>query len=146
MRILEAQNATLSNLEVYTFLNNQAKQYQQQKRRGPGNLETLRRELIQYFESPPGPLSQKPLPFDVGAIPVLVKKLHPYGITKGECIMIINMRPTSVANLNAVIEDMADRFDEDKQYEIIDHVVEVMGQFPQPEEEEGAGDVMETTE
>lgn len=45
MKVLEAQNATLTNLEVYEFLNKQAKEYQSQKRRGPGNLETLRREV-----------------------------------------------------------------------------------------------------
>lgn len=53
MKIVEAQNATLTNLEVYEFLNNQAKEYQAQKRRGPGNLETLRREVrsMQIMES-----------------------------------------------------------------------------------------------
>lgn len=48
MRILEAQNATLTNVEVYHFLQKQAKEYQDQKRRGPGNLETLRREVSKY--------------------------------------------------------------------------------------------------
>jgi hypothetical protein len=47
MKILEAQSAVLTNFEVYEFLNNQSRQYQEQekKRRGPGNLETLRREV-----------------------------------------------------------------------------------------------------
>lgn len=45
MKILEAQSATLTNVEVYQFLQKQAKEYQEQKRRGPGNLETLRREV-----------------------------------------------------------------------------------------------------
>lgn len=45
MRILEAQNAVLTNVEVYAFLSDQAKQYQSQKRRGPSNLEMLRGEV-----------------------------------------------------------------------------------------------------
>lgn len=45
MRILEAQNAVLTNVEVYTFLSNQAKEYQSQKRRGPNSLEALRGEV-----------------------------------------------------------------------------------------------------
>jgi len=45
MRILEAQNAVLTNVEVYTFLTDQAKQYQAEKRRGPANLETVRGEV-----------------------------------------------------------------------------------------------------
>lgn len=45
MRILEAQNAVLTNLEVYKFLTSQVQEYQAQKRRGPSNLETLRGEV-----------------------------------------------------------------------------------------------------
>ena len=49
MKILEAQNALLSNYEVYEFLAERqerlAKQQKQNRRRGPGNLETLIREV-----------------------------------------------------------------------------------------------------
>lgn len=47
MKILEAQNATLSNYEVYSHLKAMRKDYQSQKpkRRGPGNLETLMKEV-----------------------------------------------------------------------------------------------------
>ncbi|KAI1438954.1 HRDC-like protein [Xylaria sp. CBS 124048] len=141
MRILEAQNAVLTNAEVYTFLTEQAKQYQAQKRRGPANLETLRGEMIQYFETFPGPLSQKPLPFDVSSIPVLLKRLQPYNITRGECIMLVNIRPASNASLNAVLEDMTERFTEQQQEEIISIVVEILGEFPAAENGE---DAMET--
>ncbi|TGJ87207.1 hypothetical protein E0Z10_g1539 [Xylaria hypoxylon] len=145
MRILEAQNAVLTNVEVYTFLSNQAKQYQSQKRRGPANLEALRGEVLEYFETFPGPLSQKPLPYDTASIPVLLKRLQPYNITKGECIMVVNLRPTTSAALNAVLEDMEGRFDEQQQSEIINIVIEVLGEFPPPAEE-GDLDAMETTE
>ncbi|KAI0013188.1 HRDC-like protein [Xylariaceae sp. FL0662B] len=147
MKILEAQNAALTNVEVYEFLSNQAKEYHNQKRRGPANLETLRKEVLQYFESPPGPLSQKPLPYDSSSISVLVKRLHPYNISKGELIMLLNMRPTSIPTLNSVIEDMELRFDEEKQLEIINIIIEVLGQFPSPSENGGEVEgVMQTTE
>ncbi|GAW15831.1 hypothetical protein ANO14919_052530 [Xylariales sp. No.14919] len=145
MRILEAQNAVLTNVEVYTFLSDQAKQYQSQKRRGPSNLEALRGEVLKYFETFPGPLSQKPLPYDVASIPVLLKRLQPYNITKGECIMVVNLRPTASAALNAVLEDMEGRFNEQQQDEIINIVIEVLGEFPPPAEE-GDEHAMETTE
>ncbi|KAI0876552.1 HRDC-like protein [Hypoxylon argillaceum] len=145
MRILEAQNAVLTNVEVYTFLSGQAQEYQSQKRRGPPNLEALRGEMLKYFETFPGPLSQKPLPYDVNSIPVLLKRLRPYKISKGECIMVVNMRPTTIEALNAVIEDMVGRFSEEKQEEIINIIIDVLGQFP-PHEEEGDEDAMETTE
>lgn len=143
MKILDAQDAVLTNVEVYTFLSNQAKQYHDQKRKGPANLETVRKEVLQYFESPPAPLSQKPLPFDTTAIPELIKKLRGYDISKGECIMILNIRPSNIPVLNTVIEDMEVRFNGDQQQEILDIIAEVLGRFPQ--EPEGDA-VMETTE
>ncbi|KAI1813356.1 HRDC-like protein [Poronia punctata] len=153
MRILEAQNAVLTNVEVYSFLTEQARQYQTEKRRGPANLETVRKEMINYLETYPGPLSQKPAPFNVEAIPVLLDKLRPYNITKGECIMFVNLRPTTIAALNAILEHMEGRYDEQKQEEILGIIIEVLGQFPPQEEGEdddgdgdGDGDAMETAE
>ncbi|KAI1199317.1 HRDC-like protein [Nemania serpens] len=145
MRILEAQNAVLTNVEVYTFLSNQAKEYQSQKRRGPNSLEALRGEMLEYFETFPGPLSQKPLPYDVNSIPVLLKRLRPYKISKGECIMVVNLRPTTTAALNAVLEDMEGRFSEQQQEAIIQIVIEVLGEFPPPPED-GEEDGMDTAE
>ncbi|KAH8677296.1 RNA polymerase Rpb4-domain-containing protein [Xylariales sp. PMI_506] len=145
MKILEAQSAILSNLEVYQFLNKQAKEYQEQKRRGPGNLETLRRELLQYFETKPGPLSQKPCTYDETSISRLLERLRGYEITKGEMIMILNLRPTAASSLNTVIEDMETRFTEEQQEDILNGIIEVLGSFPEEGEEE-QGDVMETTE
>lgn len=45
MKILESQSAVLTNLEVYQFLSAQAQQYQEKNRRGPANLETVRKEV-----------------------------------------------------------------------------------------------------
>ncbi|KAI1867139.1 uncharacterized protein JN550_007191 [Neoarthrinium moseri] len=148
MKILEAQSAILTNFEVYQFLNRQAKEYQEQKRRGPGNLETLRRELLQYFESKPSPLSQEPCTYNEQSISRLLERLRPYEITKGEMIMIVNLRPTNPVALNTVIEDMEDRFDQSQQEDISAGIAEVLGEFPEEDEEpEGnQGDVMETTE
>ncbi|KAI1322714.1 HRDC-like protein [Xylariaceae sp. FL0255] len=140
MRILEAQNSVLTNVEVYTFLSEQAKTYHAEKRRGPGNLEMLRGEMLKYFETFPGPLSQKPLPYEVSAVPVLVKKLREFKITKGECIMVVNLRPTGVVALNAVIEEMETRFNEEQQQRILDIIIETLGQFPPEEEDGGAMD------
>ncbi|RYO82307.1 hypothetical protein DL764_009630 [Monosporascus ibericus] len=146
MKVLESQNAVLTNLEVYGFLSAQAKEYQEQKRRGPGNLEILRKEVLQYFEAFPSPLSQKPPPFDAAAIPALLQRLRAYQITKGEFAMIFNMRPTNIPTLNAVIEDMEERFTQDEQEDIVNGIAEVLGSFPPPPEEDGEGDAMQTTE
>ncbi|KAI0147743.1 RNA polymerase Rpb4-domain-containing protein [Xylariaceae sp. FL1272] len=143
MRILEAQSAVLTNVEVYGFLKEQAQQYQAQKRRGPGNLEMLRGEMIKYFETDPSPLSQKIQPYDASAIPPLLQKLRQFGISKGECIMIVNLRPTTEVGLNVVIEQMDTRFTKEQQDEILAIIVDSLGQFPIQEEAADAMDVVE---
>ena len=45
MKILEAQNAILTNYEVYSHLNEQRERYAQPKRKGPPNYETVVREV-----------------------------------------------------------------------------------------------------
>jgi hypothetical protein len=100
--------------------------------------------VLKYFETFPGPLSQKPLTYDVSSIPVLLRRLQPYGITKGECIMVVNLRPTTHPALNAVLEEMEGRFDEQQQEELLNIIIEVLGEFPPPEE--GDEEAMETTE
>ncbi len=52
--------------------------------------------------------------------------------------MILNLRPTNTPILNAVIEDMEDRFSAEQQQEILDIITEILGQFPQEPEEEAA--------
>ena len=45
MKILEAQNAILTNYEVYSHLADQRERYVQSKRKGPPNYETVVREV-----------------------------------------------------------------------------------------------------
>ncbi|KAH7183039.1 RNA polymerase Rpb4-domain-containing protein [Fusarium flagelliforme] len=143
MKILEAQSAVLTNYEVYQHVTEQRERYKNAKRRGPPNLETVVRELLQYLRTNPGPLSQEPLPYTEGCISKLLERLRPYNLAKGEVVMIINLRPASVAALNTVVEDMSERFDEEQQEAMVNVIAEVLGQFPASEEdaEEGGADV-----
>ncbi|KAJ4125472.1 hypothetical protein NW768_009091 [Fusarium equiseti] len=143
MKILEAQSAVLTNYEVYQHVTEQRERYKNGKRRGPPNLETVVRELLQYLRTNPGPLSQEPLPYTEGCISKLLERLRPYNLAKGEVVMIINLRPASVAALNTVVEDMSERFDEEQQEAMVNIIAEVLGQFPASEEdgEEGGADV-----
>lgn len=43
--------------------------------------------------------------------------------------MILNLRPASVAALNTVIEEMAERFSDEQQEEMVNIILEVLGQF-----------------
>ena len=109
-------------------------------------------QLLQYFEAFPSPLSQanpatgQQPPFDAAdAIPRLVRRLRPYHLAKGELVMILNLRPTNVPTLNAVLEDMEDRFTPEQQEDIVAGVAEVLGGF-EAQDGEGDGDAMQTTE
>ena len=88
-------------------------------------------------------MSQEPLPYTEGCISKLLERLRPYNLAKGEVVMIINLRPASVAALNTVVEDMSERFDEEQQEAMVNIIAEVLGQFPASEEdaEEGGADV-----
>ncbi|RGP72707.1 DNA-directed rna polymerase iii subunit rpc9 [Fusarium longipes] len=143
MKILEAQSAVLTNYEVYQHLTEQRERYKNAKRRGPPNLETVVRELLQYLRTSPGPLSQEPLPYTEGCISRLLERLRPYNLAKGEVVMIINLRPASVAALNTVVEEMSERFDDEQQEAMVNIIAEVLGQFPPAEEgaEEAGADV-----
>ncbi|KAJ4269601.1 hypothetical protein NW762_001268 [Fusarium torreyae] len=141
MKVIESQAAVLTNFEVYQHISDQRERYKNAKRRGPPNLETVVRELLQYLRTNPGPLSQEPLPYSEDCIAKLLERLRPYNLAKGEVVMILNLRPASVAALNTVVEEMSERFNEEQQEAMVNIIAEVLGQFPAAEEgaeEEGA--------
>ncbi|KAM0251743.1 hypothetical protein ACHAQJ_008018 [Trichoderma viride] len=129
MKVVDAQAAVLTNYEVLQHLSQQKNLYKQRKRRGPPNLETVVRELIQYLQSHPNPLSQKPSTYNSNCISQLLERLSPYELSKGEVVMILNLRPASVAALNTVIEEMGERFNDEQQEEMVSIILEVLGQF-----------------
>ena len=94
-----------------------------------------------YLTASPTPLSQTPTPFTSADIPVLVGKLHDYSLTKGELIMILNMRPSTLAQLWACIGEFEERFTETQQQDILNVIGEVLGSFPPSE---AAADMADT--
>ena len=91
-------------------------------------------QLKTWLEAPPGPLSQKPITYTPESIPTLLERLRPFDLSKGEVIMILNLRPDSVPALNTIIEDMAERFTEEQLDEIVNIIAEVLGYFEPPAE------------
>lgn len=83
-------------------------------------------------------MSQQPITYNGFTIRRLVEKLRDYDLSKGETIMILNVRPENLAILSACVEDMT-RYTEDQQNEIQAIIEEVLGPFPPREQpEEGA--------
>lgn len=83
-------------------------------------------------------MTYKPAVFDK-----LLKRLEPYDLSKGEMLMLFNLRPPSIAVLNVIIEDMGGRFTDEEHEDILNGIAEVLGQRPEQEhaEENGEGDV-----
>jgi len=144
MKVLEAQSAVLSNFEVHQHVLQQRERYKKSRHRGPPNYETVVKELSSWLEASPSPMSQKPSPYTLQSIPMLLERLRPYDLSKGEVVMILNLRPANVVALNVIVEDMADRFDEAQQEELVTIITDVLGAFEPAEEalqENGEGDV-----
>ncbi|CAG8970896.1 hypothetical protein HYALB_00000875 [Hymenoscyphus albidus] len=138
MKILEAQSATLTNYEVYTHLLDQEERFASRtKARGPrappvehrpSNLKTVTKELLNYLREAPSPLGSNPLPYNENTIKKLLEGLRPWNFTKGEILMILNLRPSKPENLNTIIEEMESRFPGDEEQEQILNVIgDVLG-------------------
>lgn len=157
MKILESQSAILTNFEVYQHLLNEQQKAKlpDRKRQVPRNLQTVIKEVrpantarcstpnpreatwkltltqvIDQLRTQPDPLSQRPITYDATSIGRLVERLRDFDLTKGETIMIINLRPDNPAVLAACIEDVESRFDEEKQQDILAIIEEVLGPLP----------------
>lgn len=88
------------------------------------------KQVIDQLRTQPDPLSQRPITYDATSIGRLVERLRDFDLTKGETIMIINLRPDNPAVLAACVEDTESRFDEEKQQEILAVIEEVLGPLP----------------
>lgn len=126
------------------------------KRRGPGNYETVVKEVkppnfsntffwirkltfiqvMEYLTSSPSPL-EKPV-YDSTTFKTLLTKLRPYELTKAEILMILNLRPLNQCTLNMIVEEMYDRHTDEQSQEMLDIIAEVLG-TPEPD-----ADAMET--
>lgn len=64
-------------------------------------------------------------------------------LAKSEILMILNIRPSSIAVLSTVVEDMEERFNDDEQQAILDAISEVLGHDEPAGGEEIKGDAAE---
>lgn len=149
MKILEPQSAVLTNFEVYTHLSGLRTQYEttpkldaktrkptgeSYKRRGPGNYETVVKEVMDYLTTPPSPLQNIPS-WNSATIKTLLSRLRPYDLAKAELVMILNLRPLDAVSLFLVVQEMYERFTEEQHEEMLAIIREVLGT---PEVEEGS--------
>lgn len=93
-------------------------------------------QVIEYLRTSPNPFSQEPITYNGFTIRRLVDKLSSYDLTKGEMIMIINIRPENSAILSTCVDDLMNRFTEDQQNEMLAVIEQVLGPFPPKENAE----------
>lgn len=153
MKILESQNGVLSNYEVYQHLVDHQQNLKDKKRRGPGNLATLvkevcrshnriyktsksltiREKILAYLRTSPSPLQnqEQTRNYDYDVVSRLLQGMQSANLNqdlaKGEVLMILNLRPSSIAVLSTVIEDMEERFSDDEQNAILEVIASVLG-------------------
>jgi hypothetical protein len=84
--------------------------------------------MLDYLRTAPSPLGETPIPYTPNSIKTLLQRLRPYNLTKAEVLMIMNHRPTTVAALNTIVEELEQRFeDEAMQEEMVAIIIEVLG-------------------
>ena len=84
-------------------------------------------QLLEYFNEAPSPLASKPFPYHENTMRDLFKRLQPYNLAKSELLLILNLRPANEGNLNTVLEEMADRFTDEQQAEMVEIIGDVLG-------------------
>ncbi|CAP70775.1 uncharacterized protein PODANS_3_8370 [Podospora anserina S mat+] len=158
MKILEAQSAVLTNYEVYQHLTDIRKRNNssQPKRRMPEDAFRLSKEVLEYLETKPYPLhdQKEKQHYSQATLELLCEKLAEKfpDITKAEGLAIFDVRPTNIPVLAIIVESLEDRYTEEEQQQLVDLVIEVLGQDdPEPEEEEGEegaedGDAVQSVE
>ncbi|KAG8196763.1 hypothetical protein JTE90_014496 [Oedothorax gibbosus] len=127
MEVIKESAALLSNTEVLSLLEElktelkgskytqhlKVKEDPSEKEKGLQRLNTIVYETFKYLEEMPC-ATQTPK-----SVETFLNAIAPYGLTKGEKLQLLNMRPTSLVEIQLLIEESEERFDEDKLNEIL---------------------------
>ncbi|KAJ1941406.1 hypothetical protein DL89DRAFT_265327 [Linderina pennispora] len=134
MKVLNVQEALLSNYEMLLVLQEEDARHKdlKAKERGqmryPENVTTLKFEALQYLSNT-SCTSQ-----DGMQLSGLRQRLAEYELTKAEILQIANLRPRVPVELYLIIEECGDRF----QAEDLDAMLEIIASELPREEEEAA--------
>lgn len=121
MEVIKENAATLSNYEVYKFLQDiQAGRGQKKPGKNQQNLSTITYETIKYIETTPCSVQSPEI------IKQFMKEMEPYNLTKSEKLLILNQRPTTAVEIQLSVEESEERVTEDKIYELLDIVAKIL--------------------
>ncbi|EKG11988.1 RNA polymerase II Rpb4 [Macrophomina phaseolina MS6] len=148
MKVIEKQSSVLTNWEVLNIVREQRGEYDGSD--GTGRTRPMPSNLSRILSDVEAQLTEKSSPlagahkYRSDAIRTLYVRTRDAGfeIEKAEMLMIFNLRPKSLAELDTIMEELDSRYDEAKQEELLAIVSECLGplgdgeQEP-PEEREG---------
>ncbi|KAJ3033218.1 hypothetical protein HDV00_006572 [Rhizophlyctis rosea] len=127
MEVLELRAALVSNAEVYHFLKDLEHtrkdprlSKQSHKEDGMQDLMTVEYEALKYLDQTPSSVQT------TADITSFLTQIASFPLTKGEKLMLLNLRPTSTVQLNVCIEECESRLTEARQNELLDIIASTL--------------------
>ncbi|KAK8157917.1 hypothetical protein BKA80DRAFT_178018, partial [Phyllosticta citrichinensis] len=127
MKILEKSSSVLSNWEVLNIVREQKAEYEGTDGTGrarpmPSNLNRILTDVESQLTAASSPLSSAARGrYSSAAYRALFTraKVAGFAIEKAELLMIFNLRPKSLAELDTIMEELDSRYDEAQQEELL---------------------------
>ncbi|KAK8190332.1 RNA polymerase Rpb4-domain-containing protein [Phyllosticta capitalensis] len=134
MKVLEKSSSVLSNWEVLNIVREQKGEYDGTDGTGrarpmPANLSRVLNDVETQLTAAGSPLSDPHGRYSSAAFRELFTRTKDAGfsIEKAELLMILNLRPKSLAELDTIMEELDSRYGEEKQEELLAIVKECLG-------------------
>ncbi|RPA94167.1 hypothetical protein L873DRAFT_1776636 [Choiromyces venosus 120613-1] len=120
MKVLNPRAAFLSDYEVLKHLTETKNRYiafgQSQgtaHAMKSSNLETIMKEVKDYLQTTPAATQSEE------AISNFMQEISAFALEKAELLMMVNCRPSSIAELDCIVEEMDQRFSEEESAEML---------------------------
>jgi len=123
MEVINENAATLSNSEVYHLL--EAEKLIEHKN---VNTATIAYEAIKYLEKTPSRHQRNE------NIRNFMSALEPYDFTKAEKLQLLNLRPTSIVEIQLIIEELDERLKTEEELNKLVEIIQEKLPLPQVEE------------
>ena len=127
MEVINENVATLSNAEVFQLL--EGEKLIEHK---STNVATIAYETIKHLEKTPCRYQ------DTETIQEFLRALQRYDFTKAEKLQLLNLRPTSVVEMQLIIEELDERLKTEEELEKLVELIEE--KLPVPDNEDDGGD------
>lgn len=113
MEVVNENVATLSNSEVYHLLENE-KLIEHKNT----NVATIAYETIKHLEKTPCLYQDNKIVQD------FMRALKPYDFTKAEKLQLLNLRPTSIVEMQLIIEELDERLKTEEELQKLIDLIE----------------------